>query len=103
MLEMKTRRILIRARDRKQLGLLEQSAQECEGYWCSIISEAVRKNYRRVAGEVCRHQLGEIRRTGRRDNHVHRIHQLVPLLDRDGAKPVRIHVIDRGNEPGSSE
>jgi len=48
MLEMKTRRILIRARDRKQFGLLEQSAQEGEGYRSSIISEPVRKNYRRV-------------------------------------------------------
>ena len=56
-----------------------------------------------MPGEVRRDQLGEIRGARGRHDHINRAHELVPLLNRQRAQAIGIHIVDGGNEAGCPE
>src|SRR5687767_13799184 len=98
MLEMEASRFLVGARDCEQLRFLEKSAEESERDGSAIVPETVRHDHRRVASEVRRHELRQVGRACRSNDYINRPHQVVPLLNRDRANAIGIHVIHRRDE-----
>src|SRR5712671_6518651 len=86
MLQVESCRLLIGAREHQQFGLLEKTTQESERHWSAVVAKTVRENDRRMSREVRGDELGKVRRARRCHDHIDRVHEIVPLLDRDGAE-----------------
>src|SRR5450830_769113 len=51
-----------------------------------------------MSGEIRRDQLGEIRSTRWRHDHIDGAHEVVPFLDSDRPQTIGVYIIDGGNE-----
>src|SRR5687767_3947937 len=96
MLEMKPGLLLVRVREREQLALTEQLAEEGDRRRRAVLAEAVGHDHRRIAREIGRRDL--VAAAGRRDEDIDVLHHLRPLLDREAARAVRVDVLDRAHE-----
>src|SRR5437868_2973128 len=102
-LQVKSRRLLIRTRDGEKLPFLEEPAQKGERYRGAIIPETVGKNHRWMPGKIGGNELRKIRRARGADDNVDGFHELVPFLNRDGPQTIGVDVIDGRDEARSAK
>src|SRR5438876_6845553 len=103
MLQMKARCILIRPRDSQNFSFLKESAEESERNRRAVIAEAVREDHSGMSREIGGQELRKIRGAGRRHDYIDRSHQIVPVLNCNRSQPIRVYIVDSGNEARGSE